>query len=320
MSTLWGGGSRPYIISLVLSCLIATPASSSLIHNRIIVEYVVRPDTVFINAGQVYSGNQECDSLLNAQVETIDEFNYLWVDETPERTYLSRCVLYYYTDSLTSGSLEDLAAELKTRGQEVDSAYLDHLMILDQGDLPNDPYFVLEELWHLSNTASSGSDIDWVRLWRKEKDSTFPGSPIVAVPDGGSLFKTQFTAPPLILDLLHSDVSWSNTWANPGEDLNSNGEFDENPDYNGVDDDGNGYVDDVVGWDFVQSDDTTPHLPLGCDLWPGSTYFHWPGDQGDPFPNGAHRYHGSKVAGIIAGQVNNGLAPPELWVFPIRSD
>ena len=38
-------------------------------------------------------------------------------------------------------------------------------------------------------------------------------------------------------------------WLNPGEDLNGNGALDAE-ETNGVDDDGNGYVDDFFGWDF----------------------------------------------------------------------
>jgi hypothetical protein len=46
------------------------------------------------------------------------------------------------------------------------------------------------------------------------------------------------------LDPDHPDIS-VNVWTNPGEV----------PD-NGIDDDGNGYVDDVHGWDFVEHDDS----------------------------------------------------------------
>ena len=42
-------------------------------------------------------------------------------------------------------------------------------------------------------------------------------------------------------------------WINDQEDLNHNGIKDA-ADINGVDDDANGYVDDVIGWDFGRSD------------------------------------------------------------------
>jgi subtilisin family serine protease len=68
------------------------------------------------------------------------------------------------------------------------------------------------------------------------------------------------------VNYLHSDLG-SNIWKNSGEIAG-----------NGLDDDGNGYVDDTYGWDFVNRD----------------------GDAIDD--NG----HGSSVAGIIAG-LNNGF-------------
>ncbi len=49
----------------------------------------------------------------------------------------------------------------------------------------------------------------------------------------------------------------------------------------GIDNDGNGYVDDVEGWDFIDQDN-------------------------NPNPNGLDN-HGTHVAGIAAGRINNGL-------------
>lgn len=59
----------------------------------------------------------------------------------------------------------------------------------------------------------------------------------------------------------------------------------------GVDDDGNGYEDDVRGWDFVD----------GVNAWPGED-----GDLPDPNPmdfNG----HGTHTSGIMAAMTNNGV-------------
>ena len=51
------------------------------------------------------------------------------------------------------------------------------------------------------------------------------------------------------VDYNHPDLA-DRIWVNPGEDLNGNGIVDSS-DWNGVDDDLNGYVDDLRGWDFV---------------------------------------------------------------------
>jgi photosystem II stability/assembly factor-like uncharacterized protein len=66
------------------------------------------------------------------------------------------------------------------------------------------------------------------------------GSPtvIIADVDGGTYWR-------------HEDLI-GNVRVNPSEDINHNGVFDAG-DINGVDDDGNGYVDDVVGWNFARN-------------------------------------------------------------------
>lgn len=48
------------------------------------------------------------------------------------------------------------------------------------------------------------------------------------------------------IDCLHPDLI-KNIWVNPGEDINNNGEVADAADLNGIDDDGNGYVDDLNG-------------------------------------------------------------------------
>ena len=50
------------------------------------------------------------------------------------------------------------------------------------------------------------------------------------------------------VDYTHPDLA-ANMWTNPGESGGGR-------ETNGIDDDGNGYVDDVHGWDFVDNDGT----------------------------------------------------------------
>ena len=119
---------------------------------------------------------------------------------------------------------------------------------------PDDDHY--DEQWYLEQ-------IDAPEAW---ETTTGSSSIVVAVLDTG-------------IDLDHPDLE-DNLWKNISE-----------IDGNGVDDDGNGYVDDLYGWDFVDDDsDPTP------DTGPGST--------ADAIS------HGSVIAGLIGatGDNNEGVA------------
>ncbi len=94
--------------------------------------------------------------------------------------------------------------------------------------IPNDAFF--SDQWSFDNTGQTGgtidADIDAPDAWGI---STGSNSVVVAVIDTGVLYT-------------HSDLS-ANIWNNTGE-IPGNGE----------DDDANGYIDDVRGWDFVNWD------------------------------------------------------------------
>ena len=124
---------------------------------------------------------------------------------------------------------------------------------LSSGNLPNDPRF--SDLYGLHNTGQGGgtvdADIDATEAWQV---STGSRDVIVGVVDSG-------------IDYSHPDLI-TNMWVNPGEIAG-----------NGIDDDGNGFVDDVHGYDFAN-------------------------DDGDPFDDNGH---GTHCAGTIGGVGNNGI-------------
>lgn len=86
------------------------------------------------------------------------------------------------------------------------------------------------------------------------------------------------------VDYTHGDLV-SRMWINTPEDIDSDGRF-TSADNNGIDDDGNGYVDDVVGWNFSGAGNNDP-----ADV----------------------AAHGTHVAGTVAGDgsggSNIGVAP-----------
>ncbi len=87
---------------------------------------------------------------------------------------------------------------------------------------PDDPRFA--EMWGLH--ASNDHDIDAPAAWNV---TTGSADVLVAVVDSG-------------VDFSHPDLA-GNIWTNPGEIAD-----------NGLDDDENGFIDDVHGWDFVHED------------------------------------------------------------------
>lgn len=139
---------------------------------------------------------------------------------------------------------------------------------------PNDPRYL--EMWGLNNTGqratfagnpgTAGNDIRAEQAWAITTGSR---SVVVGVIDSG-------------IDVNHEDLR-DNIWTNPGEVAG-----------NGIDDDANGFVDDINGWDFAHNDAsvfdyTEPTYP------PSLSYT---GDLED---------HGTHVAGTIGATGNNGI-------------
>ncbi|MFC2085859.1 S8 family serine peptidase, partial [Bacteroidota bacterium] len=106
-------------------------------------------------------------------------------------------------------------------------------------------------------------------------------------------------------------------WVNTFEDLNGNGVLDDG-DLNGIDDDANGYIDDVVGYDFVdraQVVDQGDYLVRDPDasedrLVPSA-------------PRRAGFSHGTLVSGVISAALDNGIGvagvSPGAKLVPIRA-
>lgn len=123
---------------------------------------------------------------------------------------------------------------------------------------PNDPLFAgnmawgqkYDNQWAIKHIGFTG---DGKGAWSMLGDKPEPVT--VAVIDTG-------------MDWNHLDFKWGNVWRNPGETRD-----------NGIDDDNNGYVDDLIGWDFFDRNNN-------------------PWD---------HDGHGTFVSGVIAAHVDNNI-------------
>ncbi|NLA25752.1 MAG: S8 family serine peptidase, partial [Bacteroidales bacterium] len=141
---------------------------------------------------------------------------------------------YYYADSIpVKPDYQDLLAAAPTltaRSGSGDGS--------GGGRIPDDPLF--DELWGLHNTGQTiegktgtvDADIDAPEAWSLTTGSR---DVIIAVIDSGVMYT-------------HPDLA-ANIWENPGEIPG-----------NGIDDDGNGYIDDVYGWDFYDDDNDPDDL------------------------------------------------------------
>ena len=125
--------------------------------------------------------------------------------------------------------------------------------------IPNDP--LLKDQWYIfpsNHKLGEVGGIDAIKAW----GMISPQSPItIAIFDAGMNYR-------------HPDLE-ANIWTNTQETIN------------GIDDDNNGYIDDIHGWDFVSGDNVP--LSLREEKFP---------DQFD---------HGTAVAGLIAAVPDNGI-------------
>jgi photosystem II stability/assembly factor-like uncharacterized protein len=107
-------------------------------------------------------------------------------------------------------------------------------------DTPNDPLLSWQQSYFRRMKVFEG--------WSIGKGDS---SVVIATIDGGTNWR-------------HEDIA-PNLRANPGEDINHNGRFDPGPppygDEDCVDNDGNGYVDDVIGWNFTNQTNDPTGLP-----------------------------------------------------------
>jgi subtilisin family serine protease len=162
---------------------------------------------------------------------------------------------------------KDAAAVMKALRAQAGVAYVQpNYLYKPCFPAPNDPRF--GEQWGLENATDPTIDIGALQAW----DYT-TGSPtiVVGVLDTG-------------VDTGHPELA-GNIWTNPADPVD------------GLDNDGNGLIDDTNGWDFFWNDSSV-------------------------FDGGTTELHGTHVAGIIAAAMNNstGIAgvAPNVKIMPLK--
>lgn len=182
------------------------------------------------------SGLAGLTSRLDWHGQAVDVQTDRWIVRTDATSSASPFALANGWDTT---SLGDGFLSLRTPGASVSDVlgwasrtagvlYAEPDFVIAPKAVPNDPSFT--QLWGLNNSGQSGgvvdADIDAPEAWNTTTGSR---SVVVAVIDTG-------------VDYTHPDLA-ANAWRNPGETAGD-----------GIDNDGNGYVDDVYGWDFANND------------------------------------------------------------------
>lgn len=163
---------------------------------------------------------------------------------------LAGSVCYY---AFAAGTTHEIASKGSVRNQELAHSKVStktQKTEVEQTVMMNDP--AIQQAWGLKKS-------DAARAWQVAQGDR---KIVVAVIDTGA-------------DVHHEDLA-QNIWTNPGE--TGKDKFGNDKANNGIDDDGNGYVDDIHGWNFVSNNN----------------------DLTD------NHGHGTHIAGIIGAEAGNG--------------
>jgi PKD repeat protein len=190
-------------------------------------------------------------------------FKYNPAKLRPDLPDLSRIYKIYFPDKyLLSDVVDSYSADPNVE-------YAEPIPVYHTADVPNDSLY--SQCQHLAQIFAP-------EAWDIHKGEAGSDEIIIAIVDTG-------------VDWDHEDLQ-SNIWENLLEDADGDGntmEFNgtqwvlDPGDLNGVDDDANGFTDDLIGWNFA-------------------------GNNGDPnpYPQNPAMFHGTHCAGIADGATNNG--------------
>ncbi len=254
--------SRTSILAILttLTLLVAplARAATQFSDSRLIVKFRSRPSVTRGTPGPLRSGSVAVDALLRQfDAEALEQL-FPPVARNPELQEQLGMDRFWVVQMRHPVDIRAAASAFANLG-DVELAEPDYIMTCADAAtaslVPNDPQFPMQ--WGFRNTGSNsmvpgiaGADIKAVPAW---DITTGDPSVLVAVLDSG-------------LRMDHPEFA-GRVWTNSGEIPGNN-----------LDDDGNGYVDDVHGYDFVNND----------------------ADPSDDL------FHGTAVTSVIAANGNNG--------------
>lgn len=231
-------------------------APAQFAEDRVIVKFksVAREPTSATGRAQRGSPEQQ-GQLLQSRLGNSERKALAAIQGNVIRGFTRSGALVIHTGLKVNDAIESLY-----RSGRVDYAQAD-FRYEQSAKIPNDPLFA--EQWALNNTGqafyygsysgTADADIDAPEAWGTATDAS---ATIIGVVDTGVAYN-------------HPDLA-DNMWTNPGEIAG-----------NGIDDDGNGYIDDVYGLNAIPSYGTV-----------------------DPYDDAGH---GTHVSGIAAARGKNGL-------------